>query len=138
MGELGEGEGELDPAAEVEERRRLVEHEHARPLGEGAGDEHPLALPVGEHGEGAIPHRQHAEVGGRGVGDLDVLGGEVTAPAGVRVAAELDDVAHGEQPRVDPIGQHHGDAARPFAAVEVGERRAVEAHHAAPAAAGHR
>ena len=86
---------------------------------------------AGEHGEGTIPHRQHAEVGGGGVGDLDVLGGQVAAPAGVGVAAELDDVADGEQPRVHPVGQHHGDAARPFAPVEVGERCAVEAHHAA-------
>ena len=57
VGEVGERDGELDPAADVEKGRRLIEHEHARLLGEGAGRTHALALPVGEFPEGSIPER---------------------------------------------------------------------------------
>ena len=98
VGEVGERDGEFDPAADVEKGRRLIEHEHARLLGEGAGDEHALALPVGEFPEGSIPERDHAEPLGRRPADFEVARRDVAGEAGVRVAAEQHHVADGSRP----------------------------------------
>ena len=58
-------ERQLDPAGDVEERRRFVEDEHRRLLGEGPGDEDALALPVRQLGERPRPQRGDAETVGR-------------------------------------------------------------------------
>ena len=72
-GEVGDDQGQLHPAGDVEERRRLVEDEHGRLLGEGAGDEDPLALAVGQLAERSVPQRVDTEAGGGGMGDVAVL-----------------------------------------------------------------
>ena len=73
-GEVGDDQRQLDAPGDVEERRRLVEDEHGRLLGEGAGDEDPLALAVGQLGERPVPQRVDSEAGRRGMGDALVLG----------------------------------------------------------------
>ena len=52
------------------------------------------------------------------MGDAFVFGRQIAAPAGVWVTAEEHDVADGEQPGIDPVGEHDGDLARPLDPVE--------------------
>ncbi len=87
---------EFDLVAQVEVVRRLVEQEHARLLGEAAGEPDALELAAGQvfgapfgevrdagHGEGTVDRGPAARVG--------------PAPAApVRVATEFDDVPHGQ------------------------------------------
>ena len=102
---------QLDPAGDVEERRRFVEHEHRRLLGEGPGNQAALPLPVGELAERPAPERGDPEsVGGA---HEDVVVAQRTTPVGVWVPAERDDVTDGQPSGVDPVGEHDGDCGAP-------------------------
>ena len=118
--EVGDDQGQLDPAGDVEERRRLVEDEHRSAAGRGRGRRGRAGAgrPTARRTVGPTARRHR--VGPPRRGRCDVLGRQVAAPAGVWMAAEQHDVADGEQARIDPIGEHHGDLAGPFASVEAG------------------
>ena len=124
--EVGDDQGQLDAAGDVEERRRLVEDEHRRLLGEGPGDEDALTLAVRQLGERSRPELVDTQPIRRLVGDAHVVRRQVAAPAGVWMATEKHDVGDGEEAGIDSIGEHHGHLAGPLHPVQTAQGHAVE------------
>lgn len=94
--------------ARVEVVGRFVEHQQARLLGQGPGQQHTLLFATGQVGEtllGAVFQAQLAQ------GGLDGRRVAVAVePAKVRRAAHGDDVAHAEAEVFGKLLQHHRDA----------------------------
>ncbi len=82
--------------AEVQGARGLVHHEEARALGQGARDEHHLALAAGELGVHAVGQLGHAQLIQDGVGQLAVSRRGRAEHAALRHRAHGDDVTHRE------------------------------------------
>ena len=133
VGQVADQVEDLHLVAQVEERGRLVEQQHAGVLGQAGGQPDPLQLAAGQLVDGAVGHRGHA-------GDLHRPGdgprpvGVVGAPAApVGVAAVADHVAHAD------AGRHRtalGEQRDPAGEVARGQRQrgrhaVVEQHVAA-------
>ncbi len=94
--------------ARVDPGKRLVHQQQRRLLGQGARDEHPLALAPGEladltAGEGRQPHALQALRH-----DAPVLLAHPPQPAHRCVAAHLDDLPHGDREvPVDGVALRH-------------------------------
>ena len=74
-----------EPAADVEQRRRLVEHQHGGLHCQGAGDAHTLALPAGEArgiGLRIVVHGNAVQLAGHARGDLIARDPQVLRPKG--------------------------------------------------------
>jgi hypothetical protein len=103
VGEVADHVEDLDLVAEVEEGGGLVEEQQGGVLGEAAREPDPLRLPAGQCLHRPLGDR--AETGERH-GSIDRLGSlrVAAAPAGaVRVAAELDQLAHAQAARCRPL-----------------------------------
>jgi hypothetical protein len=103
---------EFDLVAQVEIGGRLVEQQHTGFLGEATGEPHPLQLTAGQVVGAPLGEVRHTGQRERTVdrGRRVRIGPAEAAP--VRVAAELDDVPHGQSAgRGAALGQQ-GDVAR--------------------------
>ena len=105
--------------AHVEERRRLIEQYHLRLLGDGAREQHALALAVADGVEVALGKLERVDGLHRFVHDALVLAAEHAEPSGVRVPAGCHNVAAGRELDLDALGEDHGEL---FGELAIGDR----------------
>ena len=119
--------------AQVEAGRRLVQQYHARLLGQGAGQNHPLPFPARQPVQ--LTALELGGVGsGHGVqGDAAILAAFQLKAAQVGVAAHQHRFQGGERVGGVVLG-HKGDAPRPLPGVEGFQGRIRQLHRAAAGA----
>jgi hypothetical protein len=80
----------------VEAGERLVEQQNVRFLSQSTGDEGALLLAAGEGADLAVLEIAQLHAGERALDDLGVVTRILPPPAEIRVAAHLDEAAHGD------------------------------------------
>lgn len=90
---------------------RFVEQHDAGLLRQAGGEPHPLHLAAGELADRPLRHVPHAGDAHRTIDGVAVRGGRPGETAPVRMAAERDDLAHGQAVRGLPGLREQGDLA---------------------------